>query len=325
MKMYCICVHIQYAHAGFGCCRLMHLWSLHLSNKCVQQSFFFFYPAYTFGVHPCQQDVWVWERQGIYDAAQCMCASVRVSASGLRRFLLWCIRVCWGVSLLPVLVTWLLPVAGTTYKPAVIKVFDLLSLPAETHISRPANTALLPPWSMTEGEAGATNWQCRDWTRGCGDGEGWWQGWEERQRKSVKRKREWDRGEVRADENTLRNVHASCWAATFGKASKSHYLLLQSSYYKMLHFPRCSTQIPKQENKFLCCTNSFPTQIKCHNRENHILIKAAPKQLHAKKRCSIEKSVSPIYCNFLFKLHYSAKINKKSTWCASQALSIKLS
>lgn len=125
---------------------------------------------------------------------------VRVSASGLRRFSLWCVRVCSGVSLLPVLVTWLLPVAGTTYKPAVIKVFDLLSLPAETHISRPANTVLLPPWSMTEGEARATNWQCRDWTRGWGDGEGGRQGGVERQKKLVKRKSEWDRGEVKADE-----------------------------------------------------------------------------------------------------------------------------
>lgn len=141
-----------------------------LSYKYVQTSFIFFYPAYTFRAHRCQRDARAWEWQGIYDVACCMCASARASASGLRSFLLWCIRVCPGVSLLPVLVTWLLPVAGTTYKPAVIKVFDLLSLPAETHISRPANTALLPPWSMTEGEARATNWQCRDWTRGCGEG-----------------------------------------------------------------------------------------------------------------------------------------------------------
>lgn len=124
-----------------------------------------------------------------------------MNESGLRRFLLWCIRVSPSVSLLPVLVTWLLPVAGTTYKPAVIKVFDLLSLPAETHISRPANTTLLPLWSMTEGEARGTNWQCRDWTRGCGDGEGGWQGREEGRRKLAKS--EWDRGEVRADEIIL--------------------------------------------------------------------------------------------------------------------------
>lgn len=114
----------------------------------------------------------------------------RVSASGLRRFSLWCIHVCQGVPLLPVLVTWLLPVAATTYKLAVIKVFDLLCLPAETHIARPANTVLLPLWSMTEGEARGTHWQCRDWTRGCGDGGRVRQGWEERQNKLVKRKSE---------------------------------------------------------------------------------------------------------------------------------------
>lgn len=125
---------------------------------------------YIFRAHQCQHDIWAQEWQGIYDVCQCMCASVRVSASGLRRYLLSCCRVFPGVSLLPVLVTWLLPVAGTTYKSAVIKVFDLLSFPAEPHISRPANTTLLPPWSMTEGEARATNWQCRDWTRGCGHG-----------------------------------------------------------------------------------------------------------------------------------------------------------
>lgn len=34
---------------------------------------------------------------------------------------------------LPVLVTWLLPVAGTTYKHVVIKVFDLLWFPVEVH------------------------------------------------------------------------------------------------------------------------------------------------------------------------------------------------
>lgn len=41
----------------------------------------------------------------------------------------------------PVLVTRPLPVACATYKPAVIKVFDLHRRPAETHISRPATAA----------------------------------------------------------------------------------------------------------------------------------------------------------------------------------------
>lgn len=142
----------------------------YLSNKYTQQSFIYTYITYTLSTHLCQQDIWAWATRHCI-CVLCMCASVRVSAFGLRRVsLLWCIHVCRGVSLLPVLVTWLLPVAGTTYKPAVIKVFDLLSLPAETHISRPANTALLPPWSMTEGEARGANWQCRDWTRGSGDG-----------------------------------------------------------------------------------------------------------------------------------------------------------
>lgn len=188
MKIYCICVHTCTCWVCLH--MLMLLWCLHteawvtdfLSCNYVQQSFIFFHRASTFRAHPCQQYVWGRERQGIYDVAGCMFVSVRESASGLRRFLLRCICVCPGVSLLPVLVTWLLPVAGTTYKPAVIKVFDLLSLPAETHISRPANTTLLPPWSMTEGEARATNWQCRDWTRWCGGGEGGWQGGEGRRR-----------------------------------------------------------------------------------------------------------------------------------------------
>lgn len=41
----------------------------------------------------------------------------------------------------PVLVTRPLPVACATYKPAVIKVFDLHRRPAETHISGPATAA----------------------------------------------------------------------------------------------------------------------------------------------------------------------------------------
>lgn len=141
--------------------------------------------------------------QGIYDVAR----RTRASASGLRRLLLWCI----SVSLLPVLVTWRLPVAGTTYKPAVIKVFDLLSFPAESHISRPANTMLLPSWSMAEWEARATNWQCRDWTRGA---RGWrrratgWRG----EAEEVKRKNEWDRWWSEGWWNELRNVQALCSA-----------------------------------------------------------------------------------------------------------------
>lgn len=57
-------------------------------------------------------------------------------ASGLR-------RICFDASVFgwfslfsppsPVLVTWLLPVAGATYKHVVIKVFDLLWFPVEVH------------------------------------------------------------------------------------------------------------------------------------------------------------------------------------------------
>lgn len=150
------------------------------------------------------------------------------SASGLWRFSLWCLRVRPGVSLLPVLVTWLLPVAGTTYKPAVIKVFDLLSLPAETHISRPANTALLPPWSMTEGEARATNWQCRDWTRGCGDGKGR-AARVHGEEKLVERKSEWDSCEVKADEINWGMCRLHVGLHIWKKTSKSRYWPLQSS------------------------------------------------------------------------------------------------
>lgn len=60
--------------------------------------------------------------------------------------------------------TWLLTVAGTTYKLVVIKVFDLLWFPVDAHISGLANTVLLPLWSMNDDEAKATKWQCRDWT-----------------------------------------------------------------------------------------------------------------------------------------------------------------
>ena len=172
------------------------------------------------------------------------------SASGLRRFSLWCLRVRPGVSLLPVLVTWLLPVAGTTYKPAVIKVFDLLSLPAETHISRPANTALLPPWSMTEGEARATNWQCRDWTRGGAGtaregGKGAWRGevsWEEEWTGQLWSEGWWDKP---------RNVQASCWAAHLEKNIKIS--LLAAAIFSLIEAAKDFTQLHKQENKFLCC------------------------------------------------------------------------
>lgn len=83
-------------------------------------------------------------------------------------------RICFDASVfgwlflfaLPVPDTWLLPVAGTTYKPVVIKVFDLLWFPVEAHISRLANTVLLPLWSMDDDKARATKWQCRDWTWG---------------------------------------------------------------------------------------------------------------------------------------------------------------
>lgn len=157
----------------------------------------FFFLSSTPHIEPIHVRMYERENGKVFTILLDVC--VRLSASGLRRSLLWCSRVCRGVSFLPVLVTWLLPVAGTTYKPAVIKVFDLLCLPVETHVSRPANTVLLPPWSMTDREARATNWQCRDWTRGRGgDGEGRWQGGEERQRKFVKGESEWDRGEVKA-------------------------------------------------------------------------------------------------------------------------------
>lgn len=80
---------------------------------------------------------------------------------------LWCSRV-WVFFLFPPTCprTWLLTVAGTTYKLVVIKVFDLLWFPVEAHISGLANTVLLPLWSMNDDEARATKWQCRDWTWG---------------------------------------------------------------------------------------------------------------------------------------------------------------
>lgn len=207
---------------------------------CAADFFFFFLPpAYMFRSHPCQQDVWVEKQQGIYDV-WCMCTSVRVTESGQSRAFLWFIHVCPGISLLPVLVTWLLSVAGTTYKPAVIKVFDLLSLPTETHISRPANTTLLPLWSMTEGEARATNWQCRDWTRGVRE---WWgRVAEERQKKLVKRKSEWDKGEVRADE--VAECKSSMLGCTFGKNIKFS-LLPHSTRSCIFPVVTCFTQLPK--------------------------------------------------------------------------------
>lgn len=73
---------------------------------------------------------------------------------------------CQGVSFLPVLVILLLPLAGTTYKPAIIKVFDLSRLPRDTSFPTGKHydiTTVINDWR----EARATNWQCRDWKRGA--------------------------------------------------------------------------------------------------------------------------------------------------------------
>lgn len=92
---------------------------------------------------------------------------VRVACIWIKGELLSCIRVCLFFPFFPYLFsTWLLTVAGTTYKLVVIKVFDLLWFPVEARISRLANTVLLPLWSMNDDEARTTKWQCRDWTWG---------------------------------------------------------------------------------------------------------------------------------------------------------------
>lgn len=86
--------------------------------------FFFFHSTYRF--QSCLEDEWGREQHRTMI------------------LLLWiCITgICFDASLfgwfslffsLPVLVTWLLPVAGTTYKLVVIKVFDLLWFPVEAH------------------------------------------------------------------------------------------------------------------------------------------------------------------------------------------------
>lgn len=91
----------------------------------------------------------VWEREHIW----------------IKGELLWCICVWVFFSFSPTCPrTWLLTVAGTTYKLVVIKVFDLLWFPVDAHISGLANTVLLPLWSMNDDEAKATKRQFRDWT-----------------------------------------------------------------------------------------------------------------------------------------------------------------
>lgn len=88
-------------------------------------SFFFFLlkPAHTF--YSCLEDKWAWEKWN-YDTATVVLQDGRIAL----------MHLCLGGFLflpLPILVTWLLPVAGTTYKLVVIKVFDLLWFPVEVH------------------------------------------------------------------------------------------------------------------------------------------------------------------------------------------------
>lgn len=236
----------------------MHLWCPHtgvtdyLCRKYVQQSCIFFFLSSTPHIEPIHFSR-MYERENGKVFTILLNVCVRLSASGLRRSLLWCSRVCRGVSFLPVLVTWLLPVAGTTYKPAVIKVFDLLCLPVETHVSRPANTVLLPPWSMTDREARATNWQCRDWTRGRGGMAREGGRVERRGRGSSLRGRVNGTGVKwkHAWWNKLRKETGFILGCQFGgeKTSESHYLSLQSSHHKRLHFPSHSPN--KRMNSFL--------------------------------------------------------------------------
>ena len=105
---------------------------------------------------------------------------------------------CQGVSSLPVLVILPLPVAGTTYKLAIIKVFDRARLPRDTSFPTGKHydiTTVINDWR----EARATDWQCRDWKTGHREGEIKWKWGEERQRKLVKGESEWDWGEMKAE------------------------------------------------------------------------------------------------------------------------------
>lgn len=100
--------------------------------------------------------------------------------------------------------------------------------------------------------------------KGVGDGEEGWQGGEKRQRTLVKRKSEWDRGEVNADEISRGmyriNVGLHIW-----KNNKIVLLVAAMSILQETAFSHGFTQFHEQENKLLSCKNSYPTQIRCHD------------------------------------------------------------
>lgn len=139
----CKCVHSKYALAGLDCLYiLVHLWCLHrgvtdyLCCKYVQQSFIFFFSSPNTGPSHVS---WMYERE---NGKVFMILLDVLYVRSCERECIWIKEVfalmhpclSGGVPFLLARVTRLLPVAGTTYKPVVIKVFDLLCLPPrDTH------------------------------------------------------------------------------------------------------------------------------------------------------------------------------------------------